>query len=183
MVEQVTRDAKYAGYLAREDVDVARQRRLADERIPDGFDFAGIRQLRDEAREKLARVRPTSLAQAGRISGITPADLAVLMVHLEDAARLQPSYRTSRHRPGQLEAGLQTRSEHRGVLRQVADPELPELSMRPLVSLVASGDSAVRSESFTDRSQTDVVHLICRELGSQLGIRGQQITCDFHKSL
>jgi tRNA uridine 5-carboxymethylaminomethyl modification enzyme len=83
VAEQVTRDAKYAGYLAREDLDAERQRRLADKRIPDGFDFAGIRQLRTEAREKLARVQPTSLAQAGRISGITPADLALVMVHLE----------------------------------------------------------------------------------------------------
>ncbi len=83
VAEQVMCDAKYAGYLAREDTDVQRQRRLADKRIPDGFDFARIRQLRAEAREKLSRVQPTSLAQAGRISGITPADLALVMVHLE----------------------------------------------------------------------------------------------------
>jgi len=82
VAEQVVCDAKYAGYLAREDLDVARQRRLADKLIPSGFDFASISQLRAEAREKLARVQPTSLAQAGRISGITPNDLALVMVHL-----------------------------------------------------------------------------------------------------
>jgi tRNA uridine 5-carboxymethylaminomethyl modification enzyme len=82
VAEQVVCDAKYAGYLAREDLDVARQRRLADKRIPSGFNFAAISQLRAEAREKLARVQPTSLAQAARISGITPADLALVMVHL-----------------------------------------------------------------------------------------------------
>jgi tRNA uridine 5-carboxymethylaminomethyl modification enzyme len=80
---QVAHDVKYAGYIARQEVDVDRQRRLAEKRIPDGFNFAAITQLRAEAREKLVRVQPRSLAQAGRISGITPADLALVMVHLE----------------------------------------------------------------------------------------------------
>ncbi|HEV3416861.1 MAG TPA: tRNA uridine-5-carboxymethylaminomethyl(34) synthesis enzyme MnmG [Pirellulales bacterium] len=80
---QIEYDVKYAGYVARQEIDVARQRRLADKRIPSEFNFAGIAQLRMEAREKLARVRPVSLAQATRISGITPADIALLLVHLE----------------------------------------------------------------------------------------------------
>jgi tRNA uridine 5-carboxymethylaminomethyl modification enzyme len=80
---QIEYDVKYAGYVARQEIDVARQRRLADKRIPSEFNFAGIAQLRTEAREKLARVRPVSLAQATRISGITPADIALLLVHLE----------------------------------------------------------------------------------------------------
>jgi tRNA uridine 5-carboxymethylaminomethyl modification enzyme len=83
VAEQLLCDAKYSGYIARQQIDVERQRRLAEKRIPDGFNFAGIQQLRAEAREKLARVRPTSIAQASRISGITPADLALVMVHLE----------------------------------------------------------------------------------------------------
>jgi tRNA uridine 5-carboxymethylaminomethyl modification enzyme len=83
VAEQVTYDAKYSGYVYRQEIDVARQRRLADKRIPDGFNYAAIGQLRAEAREKLSRVQPTSLAQAGRISGITPADLALVMIHLE----------------------------------------------------------------------------------------------------
>ncbi|MGD9648349.1 MAG: tRNA uridine-5-carboxymethylaminomethyl(34) synthesis enzyme MnmG [Pirellulales bacterium] len=83
VAEQVTNDCKYSGYVARQAVEVARHQRLAERRIPAGFDFAGIGQLRAEAREKLARVRPSSLAQAGRISGITPADLALLMVMLD----------------------------------------------------------------------------------------------------
>ncbi|MCX7424231.1 MAG: tRNA uridine-5-carboxymethylaminomethyl(34) synthesis enzyme MnmG [Planctomycetia bacterium] len=82
VARQVTYDVKYAGYLARQDIDIARQHRLADRRIPDGFDFTGLAHMRMEAREKLARIRPTNLAQASRISGITPADVAVLMVHL-----------------------------------------------------------------------------------------------------
>jgi tRNA uridine 5-carboxymethylaminomethyl modification enzyme len=80
---QVEYDVKYAGYVARQEIDVARQRRLADKRIPSGFNFAAIAQLRNEAREKLSRVQPISLAQATRISGITPADIALLLVHLE----------------------------------------------------------------------------------------------------
>ncbi|HEY5315227.1 MAG TPA: tRNA uridine-5-carboxymethylaminomethyl(34) synthesis enzyme MnmG [Pirellulales bacterium] len=82
VAEQVTHDAKYSGYVARQEIDVQRQRRLAEKRIPQGFDFAAIAQLRVEAREKLVRIQPRTLAQAGRISGITPADLALLMIHL-----------------------------------------------------------------------------------------------------
>ncbi len=80
---QVTCDVKYEGYLARQEIDIERQRRLAEKRIPDGFNYDRIGQLRTEAREKLSRVRPSSLAQASRISGITPADLALVMVHLD----------------------------------------------------------------------------------------------------
>jgi len=83
VVMQVTHDAKYAGYVARQELDIERQQRLAGRRIPSSFDYGRILQLRTEAREKLSRIRPASLAQAGRISGITPADLALVMVHLE----------------------------------------------------------------------------------------------------
>ena len=81
--EQLTHDAMYAGYVQRQEFDIERQRRLGEKRIPDSFDYARITQLRTEAREKLARVRPLSLAQAGRISGITPADLALVMIYLD----------------------------------------------------------------------------------------------------
>jgi tRNA uridine 5-carboxymethylaminomethyl modification enzyme len=79
---QATYDVKYAGYIARQQIDIARQERLAARRIPAAFDYALVPHLRAEAREKLDRVRPTDLAQAARISGITPADLTVLMIHL-----------------------------------------------------------------------------------------------------
>ena len=82
VAEQVVYDVKYAGYVARQEVDVARQLRLSAKRIPASFDFAKVSHLRTEAREKLIKVRPISLAQASRISGITPADVALLMVHL-----------------------------------------------------------------------------------------------------
>jgi tRNA uridine 5-carboxymethylaminomethyl modification enzyme len=83
----VVYDAKYSGYLEREEAAIQRHHRLAERRIPEGFDFSRVRHLRAEAREKLARFQPGNLAQAGRISGITPADLAVLVVHLEGRAR------------------------------------------------------------------------------------------------
>jgi tRNA uridine 5-carboxymethylaminomethyl modification enzyme len=76
-------DIKYAGYVARQDIEIARQKRMENKPIPDSVDYAALPHLRTEAREKLARIRPISLAQAGRISGITPADLALLTVYLD----------------------------------------------------------------------------------------------------
>jgi tRNA uridine 5-carboxymethylaminomethyl modification enzyme len=87
VAQQVSYDAKYEGYLARQQVDIERQLRLASRKIPNSLDFTRVLHLRAEAREKFERIRPVDLAQAGRISGITPADLAVLMVHLESGGR------------------------------------------------------------------------------------------------
>jgi tRNA uridine 5-carboxymethylaminomethyl modification enzyme len=85
--EQVLNDLKYAGYVARQTVEVDRQQRLAEKRIPQGFDYARLTQLRAEAREKFQRIQPVNLAQASRISGITPADIALLMVHFGGKSR------------------------------------------------------------------------------------------------
>jgi tRNA uridine 5-carboxymethylaminomethyl modification enzyme len=82
VAQQVMCDLKYAGYIARQQTEVDRQSRLAQKRIPSSFDYDGIVHLRAEAREKLSRVRPRNISQASRISGITPADLALVMVHL-----------------------------------------------------------------------------------------------------
>jgi tRNA uridine 5-carboxymethylaminomethyl modification enzyme len=81
--QQVLFDLKYAGYVARQQIDIDRQARLAKKRIPGSFDYSALAQLRAEAREKFTRIRPQNLAQASRISGITPADVALLMVHLD----------------------------------------------------------------------------------------------------
>ena len=89
VAQQVLFDIKYAGYVARQETDVKRQRRLSDKRIPAEFDFAALTNLRTEAREKLAKIRPLSIAQASRIHGITPADVAVLLVHLDGRATLR----------------------------------------------------------------------------------------------
>ncbi|HJN11239.1 MAG TPA: tRNA uridine-5-carboxymethylaminomethyl(34) synthesis enzyme MnmG [Pirellulaceae bacterium] len=84
---QVEYDTRYSGYVTRQQQQVDRQQRLAEKRIPANFDFARIAQLRNEAREKLTRVRPVSIAQASRISGITPADVALVLAHLEHRSR------------------------------------------------------------------------------------------------
>ncbi len=87
---QIVWDLKYEGYVNRQEQQVARQRRLEGKRIPENFDFARIRHLRTEAREKLARIRPVTLAQAGRISGITPADMALVLANLESGSSMRP---------------------------------------------------------------------------------------------
>ena len=80
---QVEIETKYAGYLARQQVQVERARRMEDRPIPPGVDYSQVPHLRTEAREKLARIRPRSLGQAGRIAGIGPADQAILMIYLD----------------------------------------------------------------------------------------------------
>jgi tRNA uridine 5-carboxymethylaminomethyl modification enzyme len=80
---QIASDIRYAGYLALEREQIERRRKQGARVIPEGLDYAAVRHLRAEAREKLERVRPRTLEQAGRVSGITPADLALVLVHLE----------------------------------------------------------------------------------------------------
>jgi tRNA U34 5-carboxymethylaminomethyl modifying enzyme MnmG/GidA len=80
-VAQIVRVA--AGIYENDPVQVARQKRLEHKKIPESFDYRNIQHLRFEAREKLTRIRPITLAQAGRISGITPADMALVLAHLE----------------------------------------------------------------------------------------------------
>jgi tRNA uridine 5-carboxymethylaminomethyl modification enzyme len=88
VAEQVAIDLKYAGYVARQQTEIERQSRLSEKRIPDSFRYDTISQLRAEAREKLSRVRPRNLSQASRISGITPADVALLIVHLDGKGKV-----------------------------------------------------------------------------------------------
>jgi len=90
-VEQVVLETKYAGYIERQAAQVERFQRLESRPIPAHFDFLAVPQLRAEAREKLARIRPTSLGQASRISGICPADLAVLLIYLGSPRQPQPA--------------------------------------------------------------------------------------------
>ncbi len=88
VVEQVVLEAKYTGYIDRQAAQVERFQRLEGKPIPATFDYHAIPQLRNEAKEKLQTIRPASLGQAGRISGIHPADLAVLLLYLEEPARM-----------------------------------------------------------------------------------------------
>ncbi len=81
--EQVVFDVKYSGYVTRQQTEIDRRRRMAGRRIPSDLDYDSISHLRREAREKLSRFRPTNLDQASRISGITPADISLVLLYLE----------------------------------------------------------------------------------------------------
>jgi tRNA uridine 5-carboxymethylaminomethyl modification enzyme len=85
--EQVCIDAKYGGYIKRQEIDIERSRKLAEQHIPDNIDYSTMKHLRSEAREKLEKIRPLNLAQAGRISGITPSDITVLAVYLKGVSK------------------------------------------------------------------------------------------------
>ncbi len=82
-LEQVTVEAKYGGYIDRQAQEVERFRRLENKPLPANLDYDQIPQLRAEAREKLNKVRPASLGQAGRISGINPTDVATVLIHMK----------------------------------------------------------------------------------------------------
>ncbi|MDD6296985.1 MAG: tRNA uridine-5-carboxymethylaminomethyl(34) synthesis enzyme MnmG [Firmicutes bacterium] len=82
VTDEVEIQVKYAGYLARQEKQVEQFRQEETRLLPDDLDYAAIPGLRLEAREKLQRVRPVSIGQAGRISGVNPADVAVLLIYL-----------------------------------------------------------------------------------------------------
>ena len=73
----------FRGYLEREAKQIEKMRHIDKIRIPDGFDFKAVKGLRNESAEKLAAIAPRTLGQAGRISGVNPADISILMVFLE----------------------------------------------------------------------------------------------------
>ena len=81
-LETVAIDCRYAGYIQHEQSAMARLQDLEARRIPDGLDYSAVSHLRAEARQRLQAIRPRTLGQALRVSGITPADITVLMVHL-----------------------------------------------------------------------------------------------------
>ncbi|WP_261806800.1 tRNA uridine-5-carboxymethylaminomethyl(34) synthesis enzyme MnmG [Lapidilactobacillus luobeiensis] len=81
--EQVEIQLKYAGYIHKEEQKIARLRRLEAKKIPERLDYAAINGLATEARQKLTKIQPETLAQASRISGVNPADLAILSVYIE----------------------------------------------------------------------------------------------------
>ena len=89
--EQVEIQIKYAGYIARQEQQVAEFRKAESRRLPPDVDYNAIPALKAEAREKLNRIRPVSIGQASRISGVSPADVAVLMVWLEQHRPQKPS--------------------------------------------------------------------------------------------
>lgn len=82
VLESVEIELKYEGYIRRQQADIEEARRLEGKRLPAGLDYSQVLGLRLEAVEKLNRVRPENLGQAGRISGVSPADISVLMIWL-----------------------------------------------------------------------------------------------------
>ncbi|MDF1579499.1 MAG: tRNA uridine-5-carboxymethylaminomethyl(34) synthesis enzyme MnmG [Desulfuromonadales bacterium] len=87
VLEQLEIETKYAGYIKRQEEQVARLRKVEEVKIPPGFPYADINGLSAEVREKLSRIEPATLGQAGRIPGITPAAIAILSVMLKRGVR------------------------------------------------------------------------------------------------
>ena len=87
VTEEVEIQIKYAGYLARQEKQVEAFKKEEARLLPEGMDYLSIAGLRVEAREKLQQIRPMSIGQAGRISGVSPADIAVLLIWLEQNSK------------------------------------------------------------------------------------------------
>jgi tRNA uridine 5-carboxymethylaminomethyl modification enzyme len=83
VAEQLEVQARYAGYIERQEQEIERQRRNEEVRLPEDFDYANVRGLSAEVREKFLRHRPATLGQAARIPGVTPAALSLLLIHLK----------------------------------------------------------------------------------------------------
>jgi len=90
-IAQVLLDAKYSGYVDRQEQQIERFRRLESMRIPERIDYRNMPELRAEAKEHLSRVSPRTLGQAGRIAGITPADVTILWVYLTGRRSIRSS--------------------------------------------------------------------------------------------
>lgn len=80
---EVEINIKYEGYIRRQQSQIEQFKRLEGKRIPEEIDYNDISSLRLEARQKLTKIRPTNVGQASRISGVSPADISVLLVYLE----------------------------------------------------------------------------------------------------
>lgn len=89
--EEVELQVKYENYIQKQEQQVQRTRRLEEMRIPDRIDYQTILHLRIEARQKLTRTQPRTVGQASRVEGVTPADVSILMVHLERLRGVQVS--------------------------------------------------------------------------------------------
>ena len=85
VVQQVEIAIKYAGYIDRQQSEIDRFKSMEGKQIPTSFDYATVPSLRSEARQKLTKIRPATLGQASRISGVSPADIGILTVWLKRA--------------------------------------------------------------------------------------------------
>jgi tRNA uridine 5-carboxymethylaminomethyl modification enzyme len=87
VIEQVEIEIKYAGYIDRQRKQVAQFRKMENKTIPENIDYKDVQSLRTEARQKLEKFRPVSVGQASRIAGVSPSDIAVLLVYIEKFRR------------------------------------------------------------------------------------------------
>lgn len=87
--EQVNINIKYDGYIQRQSKQVEQFKKLEVKKIPEDFDYDQVPSLRTEARQKLKMIHPISIGQASRISGVSPADISVLLVYMESIYRHQ----------------------------------------------------------------------------------------------
>jgi len=117
--EAVETEVKYAGFIKRQSDQVKRVAGKMNKRIPPGIDYASVTTLRMEAREKLAKMAPTTVGQASRIGGVTPADVASLLVHLEVGARKANSAAKSKQ-----EAKLERKRAGKKAMAEAATSDL-----------------------------------------------------------
>ena len=82
VIEQAEIQVKYSGYIEKEKNHADKLNRLEDAIIPDNFDFDKIKSISIEAKQKLNKIRPKTIAQASRISGVSPSDISVLLIHM-----------------------------------------------------------------------------------------------------
>ena len=82
VLEQAEIQVKYSGYIAKEKNNADKLQRLESVKIPEKFNYRNLKSLSFEAREKLESIRPVTVSQASRISGVSPSDISVLLVHL-----------------------------------------------------------------------------------------------------
>ena len=95
LIQQVEITIKYEGYVDRQAVEVDKMHSLDDKQIPASFDYDTVHSLRTEARQKLHRIRPLTVGQASRISGVSPADISVLLVWLKRGSPIERSCESS----------------------------------------------------------------------------------------
>jgi tRNA uridine 5-carboxymethylaminomethyl modification enzyme len=88
-IQQVEIAAKYAGYISRQEEEVQKFKSMEDKQIPTWMDYTTVPSLRKEARQKLDKIRPQTLGQASRISGVSPADISLLIVWMKRGPQTQ----------------------------------------------------------------------------------------------
>lgn len=91
MKEQVEIQTKYAGYIEKQLAHVERLKKMEKKKLPEDIVYEEVKGLAIEAQQKLAKIRPLSIGQASRISGVTPADISILLVYLEHYNRVTAS--------------------------------------------------------------------------------------------